>query len=180
MLRGLPARRKAGTAARLLRTAVSHRFAPAGKRASTACQICTPHTSVLTTETTRPSHPAPIARRSAKTMMQISTQKNGSKLPARAGGGECGGIGCGCGCDGIGGDGRGGSDGAGDQCAPATHAARIKLEVGVDPAQGWALRPEVRSEPRKNPSQSTAELRVVALLPFSQPAPHLRWRPASA
>ena len=140
MLRGLQARRKVGTAAaHLLRTAVTHRFAPAGKRAAKACQACTPHKSVLTTETRR-SHPAPIARRSAKTMMEIHAQKNDSKPPARAGGGECGGGGggCGCGCDGIGGEGevRGGSDGAGDQCAPATHAAWLKLLVGADPSQG--------------------------------------------
>ena len=141
MLRGLPARRKSGTAAHLL-TAVTHRFAPGGKTATNAGQTCTPHTAVLTTET-RPSHPAPVARRSAKTMVEITAQKNDSKPPARAGGGECGGDGCGgdgcgCGCDGIGGEGegRGGSNGAGDQCGPATHAARLKLEVGVNPAQG--------------------------------------------
>lgn len=133
MLRGLQAPRKAGAATtHLLRTAVAHRFAPAGKRATTACQICTPATE------TRPSHPAPIARRSAKTMMETNAQKNDSMPPARAGGGECGGDGCGCGCDSIGGEGegRGGSDGGGDQCVPATHTARLELEVVVDPAQG--------------------------------------------
>ena len=134
MLRGLPARRKAGTAARLL-TAVAHRFAPGGKTATNAGQTCTPPTAVLTTET-RPTHPARVARRIAKTMLEITAQKNGSKPPARAGGGECGGCGCGCGCDGIGGEGEGRGGSAGDQCGPATHAARLKLEVGVDPAQG--------------------------------------------
>ena len=138
MLRGLQAPRKAGAATtHLLRTAVAHRFAPAGKRATIACQTCRPHTSVLTTET-RPSHPAPIARRSAKTMMEINAQKNGSTPPARAGRGECGGDGCGCGCDSIGGEGegRGGSGGASDQCAPAAHAARLEFEDGADRAQG--------------------------------------------
>ena len=81
MLRVLPARRKAGTAVRSLLTAVTHRFTPAGQRGAKAGPTCPPHTIAMANEP-RPARPASIARRSAKTTVEIAAQKNGSKPPA--------------------------------------------------------------------------------------------------
>ena len=193
-------RPEAGIESRLLRTArwLTNRPTPAGKSATKACQIrastlsstfgasflvdvwcasawlCTLRTSMLTAET-RPSHPARTARRSsAKDTMESVADKSCKTPQPRVGGDEGGGEGGGCGCDGtIGGEGegRGCSDGAGDSCAPATHAPRLKLEDDTGPVLGRICGPEVQGELRMNPLQSVH---------VSHPALHLGWQLASA